>query len=58
METRPAPLDGMSGTDGIDEFRVSSPRDIGLLLKQLVDGSVLRTTRFIARAWPCVAARL
>jgi c-di-GMP-binding flagellar brake protein YcgR len=41
METRPAPLDGMSGKDGLDEFRVSSARDIGLLLKQLVDGSVL-----------------
>jgi c-di-GMP-binding flagellar brake protein YcgR len=41
METRPAPLGGMSGTDDYDEFRVSSPRDIGLLLKQLVDGSVL-----------------
>jgi len=41
METKPAPLDGMSGNDGLDEFRVSSPRDIGVLLKQLVDGSVL-----------------
>jgi c-di-GMP-binding flagellar brake protein YcgR len=41
METRPAPLDGMSGNEGFDEFRVSSPRDIGLLLKQLVDGSIL-----------------
>jgi hypothetical protein len=41
METRPAPLDGMSGHEGLDEFRVSSPRDVGLLLKQLVDGSVL-----------------
>lgn len=41
METRPAPLQGMSADDGLDEFRVSSSRDIGLLLKQLLDGSVL-----------------
>jgi c-di-GMP-binding flagellar brake protein YcgR len=41
METRPAPLQGMSGGEGLDEFRVSSQRDIGLLLKQLLDGSVL-----------------
>ena len=41
METRPAPLGGMSGTDSLDEFRVFSPRDVGLLLKQLLDGSVL-----------------
>ena len=32
METRPAPLDGMSGQDGLEEFRVSTPREIGLLL--------------------------
>ena len=41
METRPAPLDGMNQDDGFDEFRVSSPRDILGLLKQLLDGSVL-----------------
>ena len=41
METRPASLDGMSGHHGLDEFRVSSPRDVGTLLKQLLDGSVL-----------------
>ena len=29
METRPAPLTAMSGNDGLDEFRVASPRDIG-----------------------------
>ncbi len=40
METRPAPLDGMSHDDGLDEFRVSSPREIQTLLKQLLDGSV------------------
>jgi c-di-GMP-binding flagellar brake protein YcgR len=41
METRPAPLDGMNQDDGLDEFRVSSPREIQTLLKQLLDGSVL-----------------
>ncbi len=41
METRPAPLPCMSGDEGLDEFRVSSPRDVGALLKQLLDGSVL-----------------
>ena len=41
METKPAPLAGMSENDGLDEFRVSSPREIGALLKQLLDGSVL-----------------
>ena len=41
METTPASLDGMSSHQGLDEFRVSSPRDVGTLLKQLVDGSVL-----------------
>jgi flagellar brake protein len=41
METRPAPLQGMSGDEGLDEFRVSSSRDVCLLLKQLLDGSVL-----------------
>src|SRR5664279_5173605 len=41
METRPAPLDGMNQDDGLDEFRVSSPREIQGLLKQLLDGSVL-----------------
>jgi flagellar brake protein len=41
METRPAPLDGMNQDDGLDEFRVASPREIQALLKQLLDGSVL-----------------
>ena len=38
MHTMPAPLDGH---EGLDEFRVTSVRDVGLLLKQLLDGSVL-----------------
>ena len=29
METRPAPLERLSGSDGMAEFRVSSPRDVG-----------------------------
>jgi c-di-GMP-binding flagellar brake protein YcgR len=41
METRPAPLQGMSADEGLDEFRVTSSRDVGMLLKQLLDGSVL-----------------
>ena len=41
METRPAPLAGMNEDDALDEFRVSSPRDIQLILKQLLDGSIL-----------------
>ena len=40
METRPAPLDGMSHDNALDEFRVSSPREIQTLLRQLLDGSV------------------
>ena len=41
MQTRPAPLDGMSEDDDLEQFRVSTAREIGLLLKQLLDGSVL-----------------
>lgn len=41
METRPASLEGMKHDDGLDEFRVSSPREIQFILKQLLDGSVL-----------------
>jgi len=41
MQTRPAPLDGMSENDDLEQFRLSTPREIGLLLKQLLDGSVL-----------------
>jgi c-di-GMP-binding flagellar brake protein YcgR len=41
METRPAPLEGMTGKESLDEFRISSPRDVGTLLKQLLDGAVL-----------------
>ena len=35
METRPAPLRGMSADDGLDEFRVSSSRDVGSVLLNL-----------------------
>src|SRR4029079_3193193 len=41
METSPAPLRGMSADDGLEEFRVSSSRDVCTLLKQLLEGSVL-----------------
>ena len=41
METRPAPLEGMNRGEGLDEFRVSAPREIQTLLKHLYDGSVL-----------------
>jgi len=41
METRPAPLDGMNQDSALDEFRVTAPREIQTLLRQLHDGSVL-----------------
>jgi c-di-GMP-binding flagellar brake protein YcgR len=41
MQTSPAPLEGMSGKEALEEFRISSPRDVGTLLKQLLDGTVL-----------------
>lgn len=41
MLTRPAPLDGMSDDDGLDEFRVTAPREIQTLLKRLIDGAIL-----------------
>ncbi len=41
METSPAPLAGMSGKEALDEFRISSPRDVGMLLKQLLDGAIV-----------------
>jgi c-di-GMP-binding flagellar brake protein YcgR len=41
METRPAPLAGMNPDSTLDEFRVSAPREIQTLLRQLLDGSVL-----------------
>lgn len=45
METAPAALDGMNEDEGLDEFRVTSPRDIQAILKQLLDGSVLLNLR-------------
>jgi flagellar brake protein len=41
METKPAPLASMSGKEALEEFRISSPRDVGTLLKQLLDGAVV-----------------
>ena len=41
METSPAPLEGLSGKEALEEFRISSPRDVGTLLKQLLDGAIV-----------------
>jgi flagellar brake protein len=41
METSPAPLERMSGKEALEEFRISSPRDVGTLLKQLLDGAIV-----------------
>jgi len=41
MQTLPAPLEGMSGKAALEEFRIASPRDVGMLLKQLLDGAVV-----------------
>lgn len=63
MQTRPAPLDIMNQDDALDEFRVSSPRDIQAILKQLLDGSVLMALRcddsavFTTAIWTVDAAR-
>jgi flagellar brake protein len=40
MESSPAPLAGVSGNEALEEFRISSPRDVGTLLKQLLDGAI------------------
>jgi len=39
MQTSPAPLEGMNAA--LEEFRIASPRDVGMLLKQLLDGAVV-----------------
>jgi flagellar brake protein len=41
METMPMPLDALGALPGgLDEFRITAPREIGLMLRQLCDGSV------------------
>ena len=41
METLPTPLDALgAGPGGLDEFRITAPREIGAMLRQLLDGSV------------------
>ena len=41
METMPMPLDALGAAHGgLDDFRVGTPREIALILKQLSDGSV------------------
>ncbi|MFT3664515.1 flagellar brake protein [Piscinibacter sp.] len=42
METLPMPLESLSAANGgLDEFRISAPREIVALLKQFQDGSLL-----------------
>lgn len=41
METQPMPLDELAGSHGgLDEFRLTAPREIVAMLRQLVDGGV------------------
>ena len=41
MDTLPMPLDALAAQPGgLDEFRVTAPREVGAMLKQLQDGSV------------------
>jgi flagellar brake protein len=41
METMPMPLDALGAAPGgLDEFRISSPREIAAMLRRLADGSV------------------
>jgi c-di-GMP-binding flagellar brake protein YcgR len=42
METLPMPLDSLASTPGgLDDFRITAPREIAAVLKQLCDGNVL-----------------
>jgi len=41
METQPMPLDSLAAQPGgLDDFRITSPREIAAMLKQLCDGNV------------------
>lgn len=41
METMPMPLDALgSAPGGLDEFRITAPREIAAMLRQLCDGSI------------------
>ncbi len=41
METMPMPLEALgAGPGGLDEFRISAPREIAAMLRQLYDGNV------------------
>jgi len=41
METMPMPLDALGAAPGgLDEFRITAPREIAAMLKQLCDGNV------------------
>src|SRR5258706_1598357 len=42
METLPMPLDALAAAaGGLDDFRISAPREIAAMLKQFQDGNVL-----------------
>ena len=42
METLPMPLESLSASNGgLDEFRITAPREIVALLKQFQDGNLL-----------------
>ena len=42
METLPMPLDALSAAPGgLDEFRISSPREVAAILRQFQDGNLL-----------------
>jgi flagellar brake protein len=41
METLPMPLDALAAAGGLDEYRISAPREIVAMLKQFQDGNVL-----------------
>ena len=41
MLTKPASLDGMSDDEGLEQFRVTAPREIQTMLKRLIDGAIL-----------------
>jgi len=41
VETLPMPLDALgAGPSGLDEFRISAPREVAAMLRQLMDGNV------------------
>ena len=42
MDTLPMPLEALSAAHGgLDDFRMTAPREIAAMLKQLCDGNVM-----------------